>query len=320
MFTTTAPLGSKLTDATRRSFSMGFKYLRQGGMALFDVQDTNKKVEVFNTYVLDQFGHDTGEGENFFNLDPTLGDELILTQGKITASLEVTDDIEMYDQYSVAAAVEGAEGLGTANRNRMEMDIQQYVGQGASASYNDMDGQTVNTVSADALSMFNAAHTIEGGTGTYNNIEAVAYGQTGLELGEDDFRKFLNHDGQRANRIPTCIFSTTKPQLVNLIREYYKSFWHVEDAARGVNEYMDKYVHIALEYLDTATDGSNDATKTNYWGLAVRKGKNLKFRVSRNPILHPVQRVQRNRNLLMQSESRYAVGVEDAVDIMLSAQ
>lgn len=319
MFTTTAPLGSKLTDTTRRSFSMGFKYLRQGGMALFDVQDTNKKVEVFNSYVLDQFGHNTGEGENFYNLDPTLGDELILTQGKITASLEVTDDIEMYDQYSVAAAIEGSEGLGTANRNRMEMDIQQFVGQGAAAAYTDLDGNPVPTLAADSLSVFNNAHTIQGGSGTYDNLEATSYGQTGLELLEDNFRKFLNHDGQRANRVPTCIFSTTKPTLINLIREYYKSFWHVEDAARGVNEYMDKYVHIALEYLDTATDGSNDSTKANYWGLAVRKGKNLKFRVSRNPILHPVQRVQRNRNLLMQSESRYAVGIEDAIDIILSA-
>jgi hypothetical protein len=319
MLTTTAPLGSKLTDTTRRSFSMGFKYLRQGGMALFDVQDTNKKVEVFNTTVLDQFGHETGEGENFYNLDPTLGDELILTQGKITASLEVTDDIEIYDQYSVAAAIEGAQGLGTANRNRMEMDIQQFVGQGAAASYTDMDGNTVNTIAADSLSVFNAAHTIQGGSSTYNTLESTAYGQTGLELSEDDFRKYLNHDGQRANRIPNVIYSTTKPQLVNLIREYYKSYWHVEDTARGVNEYMDKYSHIALEYLDTATDGSNDSTKTNYWGLAVRKGANLKFRVSRNPILHPVQRVQRNRNLLMQSESRYAVGINDAIDILLSA-
>ena len=318
MFTTTAPLGSKLTDTTRRAFSMGFKFLRKGGMALFDVQPTNRKVEVFNSYVLDQFGHETGEGENFYNLDPTDGDELTLTQGKITASLEVTDDIEMYDQYSVSAAIEGANGLGTANRNRMEMDIQQFVGQASAATYNDMDGNPVTTTSADGVSAFNNLHTINSSASTFDNLDATAYGQTGLEAHENLFRLFLNHDGQRANRIPNTIFSTTKPTLVNLIREYYKSYYHVEDQARGVNEYMEKYSHIALEYLDTATDGSNDATKDDYWGIAVRKGKNLKFRVSRNPILHPVQRVQRNRNLLMQSESRYAVGIEDPVDIALS--
>lgn len=298
---------------------MGFKFTRKGGMALFDVQDTNKKVEVFNSYVMDQFGHETGEGENFHNLDPTDGDELTLTQGKITASLEVTDDIEMYDQYSVSAAVEGANGLGTANRNRMEMDIQQFVGQGAGTSYYDMDGNPVSVLAADGVTTFSNSHTINSSASTYDNIDSVAYGQTGLETLENLFRLFLNHDGQRANRIPTVIFSTTKPTLVNLIREYYKSYYHVEDDARGVNEYMEKYSHIALEYLDTATDGSNDAAKDDYWGLAVRKGKNLKFRVSRNPILHPVQRVQRNRNLLMQSEARYAVGIEDPIDIALAA-
>lgn len=319
MHSTTAPLGSKLTDTTRRSFSLGFKYTRKGGMALFDVQSTSKKVEVFNSAVLDQFGHETGEGENFYELDPTDGDELTLTQGKITASLEVTDDIEMYDQYSISEAMTGASGLGTANRNRMEMDIQQLVGQGAAAAYTDMDGNSVATVAADGLSVFNNSHTINSSSSTFDNLDSTAYGQTGLETSENLFRLFLNHDGQRANRIPTCIYSTTKPALVNLIREYYKSYWHVEDAARGVNEYMEKYVHVALEYLDTATDGSNDGTKDDYWGLAVRKGKNLKFRVSRNPVMHPVQRVQRNRNLLMQSEARYAVGIEDPVDIMLNA-
>lgn len=319
MFSATAPLGSKLTDTTRRAFSMGFKFTRKGGMALFNVESTNKKIEVFNSYVMDQFGHETGEGENFYNLDPTDGDELTLTQGKITASLEVTDDIEMYDQYSVSAAIEGAEGLGTANRNRMEMDIQQFIGQGAGTAYNDMDGNSVSVLAADGVTAFSNSHTINSSSATFDNIDATAYGQTGLEALENLFRLFLNHDGQRANRIPTCIFSTTKPTLVNLIREYYKSYNHVEDDARGVNEYMEKYVHIALEYMDTATDGSNDASKDDYWGLAVRKGKNLKFRVSRNPILWPVQRVQRNRNLLMQSESRYAVGMEDPIDAALSA-
>lgn len=318
VFGTYTGLGTSLTDATRRSFSLGYKSVPVGGRAIFDVQMTDKKVEVFNSAVMDQFASATGEGENFAEMDPTLGDELTLTQSKITASIELTDEIGQYDQYNVAQAMAAANGIGTSTGKRMELDLQQLVKNGGSANYTDRDGNVVSCLAADGLSIFNSAHTVNGSASTYDNLDSTAFGQTGLETLENLFRKFLNHDGQRIDRRPNVIFHTGKPALVNLIREYNKSMNHVEDAARGLNEYMGKYDSVMMEYLDTDTSGADDTATDDYWGLAIRKDKNLKCRVSRNPVLYAPDRVLRSRNIVIQGEARYAYGVEDPNCIALS--
>ena len=317
--TTLTPLGDALSDSTRRAFSLGFKMVPVAGRQLFNVQRTDKKVEVFNSAVMDQFASSTGEGENYSSLDPTFGDELTLTQSKITASFEVTKEGTKYDQYDVLRAIAGAEGLGTSCAKRMELDLQQQISQGAATSYTDRDGNTVSTVSADAVAIFSNSHTVNGSSSTYDNLDSTAFGQTGLEAVENLFRNFLNQDGQIIDRAPTAIFSTTKPNLVNLIQEYNKGMNHIEDANRGINVYQGRYNHIPMQYLDVTTAGARDATKDDYWGLAIAGGKNLKLRVSQEPVMYPVQLVQDNRNALFQADSHYALGVEDAIDIALSA-
>lgn len=317
-FTTLTDLGDALTDATRRSFSLGFKLIPLGGRAMFDVRNTDKKVETFNSAVMDDFASGTGEGENYAAFDPTLGDELTLTQSKITASLEVTKEQQMYDQYGVTAAMEAAKGLGTMTAKRIELDLQQLISQGSATSYTDKDGNTVTTTSADAVALFSNSHTVNGSSSTYDNLDSTAFGQTGLEAVENLFRNFLNQDGQIINRVPTAIFSTSKPALVNLIREYNKGMNHIEDANRGVNVYQGRYDHIVLDYLDVTNVGARDATKDDYWGLVIAKDKNLRMRVSQNPKMHPGQLVQRNRNMLFQADAHYAYGVEDPVCIAIS--
>jgi len=315
---TTQPLGDNLTDATRRTFTMAFKDVPVGGRAIFQVTATDKKTETFNSAVIDKFASTTGEGENFSLQEPQNGDELTLTQAKITASIEVTDESEQYDQYNVTAMLEGAAGIGTATGKRIELDTQQGIKNGATGSYTDRDGQSVTLNAADGVAWFSNSHTQNSSSATYDNTDSTAFGQTGLETMENLFRLFLNHDGQRINRRPTMIFSTGKPSLVNLIREYNKGMNHIEDANRGTNAYLGKYDHVVLEYLDTGTDGANDASTDDYWGLVIPNDKNLKLRVSREPVLYAPQLVQRNRNILIQGESRYAYGMEDPNSIALS--
>lgn len=313
-----SPLGSALTDATRRSFSIGFAMERMGGRSLFDVQDTDKRVEVFNSAVMDNFAHDTGDGENFYENESVYGDELTMTQAKFTSSVEVTRGVVQFDQYNVIEVLEGSEGLGKNHSNRIEQDIQQFVKNGATGSYVSLDGDTVTVQSADGIALFANNHNVNGSSSVYDNLDATVFGQTGLEAQENLFRNFLNHEGQRANKVANIIFSTTESGLVNLIKEYRNATGHVEDAARGINTRQGKYDHIAMEYLDTDTSGSPDSTTANYWGLAVRRDKNLKFRVNQRPIVHEPRVTERSRNLLIQSEDWHAVGIEDANCISLA--
>ena len=311
-------LGGKLTDATRRSFKMAFKMVPEGGRAIFNAIMTNKKIETFNSASYDDFASVTNEGVNYAAFDPTDGDELSLTQAKITASLEVTKESRMYDQYGIESTLEGAAGLGTMCAKRIELDLQQIISQGTASSYVDKDGNTVSTLAADGVALFSSSHTVNGSSSTYDNLDSTAFGQTGLEAQENLWRGFLNQDGQIITRRPDTIFSTSKASLVNLIREYNKGMNHIEDANRGVNVYQGKYDHVVLDYLDVTNVGARDTSKDDYWGLVIRKDNNLKFRVSQNPVLHPPQTVQRNRNVLLQADAHYSYGVEDPICISLA--
>jgi len=316
---TTSDLGIKLTDATRRGFKLGYKDEPLAARAIFDVQMTDKKVEVFNSAIMDRVATPTGDGDNYGSNSATLGDELTLTQAKYTDSFEITEDQMQYDQYGIAAALAGGRGLGSSAANVIELYAQQLISQGASASYTDHAGNLVSTLAADGLSLFNNSHTVNGSSATYDNLISTAFGQTGIEEALENFRGFINQDGIRMNRRPRTIFSTGKASLVGLINEYLNSQGHPEDAFNGINVYKGTFNHIVMEYLDTDSSRAADSAKDDYWGLVMAKDPNLKLRVSQEPTIHPMQLVQRNRNVLFQTSTKFAVGVEDPSCILLSA-
>jgi hypothetical protein len=316
---TLTTLGVKLTDATQRSFKIGYSMVPMGGRDIFNVGMTDKKVETFNSAEMDQVASATVDGANFASFDATLGDELTLTQAMVTGSFEVTLMGDKFDQYNVLSAMAGGEKLGKATAKRIELDLQQLISQGASSSYTDKDGNTVSCLAADGNPLFYGLHSVNGSSNTYDNVDSTAFGQTGLETVEDLFRNFLNQDGQIIDRRPNVIFSTTKASLVNLIQEYARAPGHPEDAYQGVNVYVNRYSHVPLEYLDCDSSMARDSTKDDYWGLVVAKDENLKLRVSQGPTLYPSQLVQRNRNTLYQASAIYAYGPEDPNVIALSA-
>lgn len=316
---TTNDLGIKLTDATRRGFKLGYKDEPVAARAIFNVQMTDKKVEVFNSAIMDKVASPTGDGDNYSSTSATLGDELTLTQAKYTQSFEITEDQMQYDQYGIAAALAGGRGLGTAAANTIELYAQQIISHGASASCTDHAGNTVSTLTADGLCLFNNAHTVNGSSATYDNLIATAFGQTGIEEALENFRGFINQDGVRMNRRPRTIFSTGKASLISLINEYLNSQGHPEDAFNGINTYKGQFNHIVMPFLDTTSSRAADSAKDDYWGLVIAKDENLKLRVSQEPTVHPMQLVQRNRNNLFQVSTKFAVGVEDASCILLSA-
>lgn len=316
---TLTTLGVKLTDATRRSFKLGYSMVPTGGRSIFNSQPTALKVETFNSAEMDQIASITSDGANFASFDATLGDELTLTQTMVTGSFEVTMMGEKFDQYNILSAMGGSEKLGKSTAKRIETDLQQLISQGASTSYTDKDGNTISCLCADGYQLFYDTHSVNGSSNTYDNVDSTAFGQTGLEAMETLFRNFLNQDGQIIDKRPNAIFSTTKPQLVNLIKEYANSEGHPEDAYMGVNVYMNRYQHIPLDYLDCTSSLARDATKDDYWGLVVLKDENLKLRVSQAPTIYEAQLVQRNRNTLIQASAIYSYGVEDPNCIALSA-
>lgn len=318
-FSTTTTLGTALTKNVRVAFQKGFTMVPVGGRRIFSVRMTNTKTSEHDSYVFDGFADDTGEGSDYAAHDPVKGDSLILTQGKITSSFECTKEAGMYDQYSIVDILKGSEGVGKIVAKRIELDLQLHLGFGHGTSYTNKNGATVSTTAADGNSIFYATHSVNGSAATYSNTLSTAFGQTGLETAESRFVSFLNHDGQLIDRMPTLIFSTNKPSLVNLIREYNKGMNHIEDALRGINVYMGKYDSLVLPYLDCDANGAKDSSKDDYWGMVdLSNNSNLMLEVSQEPVVYPPQMVQRNRNALVQADAHYAYGVLDPNCIVMS--
>lgn len=317
-FDVNSSLGSAITSATRIAFNKGYKLVPTEGRQLYKVEYVSTLTKIVDSSVMDKFARATGLGENYATSLPTKGDQKTYTQGKITDSFEMIKEIGGFDQYDVVGGLKAAEGIGTSAAKRIELDLQLNIGMGAGSAYTDMDGNSIATLAADGLANFHNSHTVNGSSATYDNLGATAFGQTGLEATELLFRNFLNHDGQQITRRPNLIFTTLKPALINLVREYNKGMNHIEDADRGINVYMGKYDHVGLQYLDSDNVGAVDSSKDDYWGLAIRGDDNMKLFVSQDPIVYAPQLVQRNRNILVQTDALYAYGFQDPTCIALN--
>lgn len=320
-FDQNSTLGAAITSSTRIAFEKGFKMVPTEGRALYNLERVPEYTKVYDTYIMDRFARATGLGANYASSLPTKGDQKTYTQAKFTDSFEIIKEIEGFGNagngYGVVASLKAAEGIGTAGAKRVELDLQLNIGFGGSASYTDMDGNTVATTAADGLANFHAAHTVQGSSSTYANLGTTAFGQTGLEAAELLFRLFINHDGQQITRRPNVIFSTKDPTVTNLISEYNKGMNHIEDQNRGINVYQGKYDSIAMSYLDSDNLGAYNSSKKNYWGLAIMGDENLKLLVSQDPVVYAPQQIIQNRNLVVQTDTLYTYGLHDASCIVL---
>ena len=329
MLTTFNLLGTALTGAGGRNskvaFSEGMKLVPEAGRKLFKPTYVTSKITESDTVTFDPVASETTDGGDYASADAVKGYNLILTQTMFTQSFEATKAIGMFaqsngEQYDVVKILGGVRGLGTACAKRLEQDLQLLIGMGTGSSYTNRDGNTVSTQSADAVNIFSNSHTTRSGTG-YDNLDSTAFGQTGIEAHENLWRNFVNHDGQLTDQMANAIFSTTKSTLCNLIEEYLNSRGHVEDNHLGVNVYGYKgprYQHVKMEYLDCTNLLARDASKDDYWGLVVLNADEHELKISQDPIVYPPQLVQRNRNVLIQTDCHYSYGIRDAFKISMS--
>lgn len=275
------------------------------------VQSVSTKTTDHDSWDFDQFAVGTGESTNYASSEPVKGDSLVLTQGKVTQSIELSMESQMFDRYNQTSNFTKMRGLGKACPRRIEHDLQLFfMSFGFGTSYTDRDGATVATTGGDGLAIFSNSHTINGSASTYDNLHSAAFGQTGLEAAEDLFRNFINHDDEIVYVIPDTIVTTSKSNLVNLVREYNKGMNHIEDSARGINVYQGRYDHVVFHLGDTDAVAARDSAKDDYWLLVSRANNHHgMLDISKNPSVHYAGKVQRNQNDLWLTETLYAYGM-----------
>lgn len=312
-------LGKALSANKLIAFSNGVnaKEAPKAGRTLFTVYNTDRKINESDSYVIDSIAQYTGEGENYHVAQHFKGFALELVQQKYTDQFEMTEEVGEYDQYSVTRALSGITGLGTSTVKAMELAAQLQLSFGVAGSYTDAQGRTVSALGADGNPHFSNTKNTTAGV-TYDNLDTTAFGKTGLQNVENLGNAMVNHAGRTNPTMFNAIFFNGRnAALANTIQEYMVA----TGAAFGVantNVYTHKYQVIPCEYLAALSNGSIDGSKANWWGLARIGGDNMRLEVSQMPIVHQPDLLPRNRNIVVSTSTRFAVGIRDGFDAVLA--
>lgn len=156
--------------------------------------------------------------------------------------------------------------------NTIDLDLSHRITFITATSYTDRDGRSVDVSVGDGLALAGTAHTLRGSSSTYRNRLA---GNPVLSKGAlENMERLvtentLNQFGEKVVVTFDILFTTDDPNTVNTAQEYLKSVAGPDFANSGVtNVYKAKYRHVMLPRVATAADGSVDATKRRYWGIA----------------------------------------------------
>jgi len=248
----------------------------------YDIYGVNEKTSEHSQIDKPGFAKRKHEGSKYPIGSPIQGYSITLSQTRIGLMDEVTWEMRRYDKYREIEKM--VRGLGESTAQRMELDCTHQLTFGMSAaSYTNMDGETIATVTGDGQNIFDTDHTITGGSDSYANLITRAFGRTGLEEAEDVIPTWVNNNGQKIVTSMDTIFTTDDPTLVNTVKEFLGSEKRPDNDYNAANVYSNKYTHVVLPYLATDNAGARNASIVNYWGLFNKKHTDFIMEVSEYP-------------------------------------
>ena len=237
-------------------------------MAVKELYDIDEGDEVGYTDELSQidgygYARRQHEGDQPKKGNLRQGYTLNLTQATISLEDEITWNMRRFDKYREINKL--LAGMGEAASMRLCLDLTHQFTFGDSTSYVNMDGETINTATADGVALFSANHTITGGADVFSNLVAGApvFSREALEAAELLFTKMINHNAVKLIYKPDTIITSDDPETCNAVKEFINSVGRPDSAERGKNPYHKKYKHIILPLLATDGNGGYDSTKTS---------------------------------------------------------
>lgn len=177
-------------------------------------------------------------------------------------------------------------------QNRMELDLQHRITFGASTTYVDKDGVTVDISVGDTLALFSTAHTVRGSATTFRNRLGSNPQVSRGALEAMEKMRVENHINQFGQKVPVMddiLFTTDDPNTVNTVRELLQSTASIDSGANSnvKNVYQGKYKHVILPRVATDNNGNVDSTKAKYWGLVSSRESSFYLGVHEEPHVIP---------------------------------
>lgn len=214
-----------------------------------------------------------------------------MTHYRVAENVGIT--YEMRSQNKYPEVVNNLLNAGKKGWNTIDLDLSHRLTFGASTSYTDRDGRSIDVTTGASTSqqLFDTNHPLAGSTTTYRNRLAnnprISKGALeGIErlVVENTY----NNLGEKMTMPFDIIWTTDDPNTVNTVREYLKSTGDPDGVHSGVaNVYSGKYKHAILPRVATTAAGAPDTSKRYYWGIASSSMTSLCLGLWERPRLIP---------------------------------
>ena len=264
------------------------------------------------------------QGGDFAKGSPQQGYTLNLTKSRIGLSEDVTWEMRKYDKYREIE--KKMRGLGESTAQRIELDLTHLFTFGLQgATYVNMDGETVNTVTGDGVQIFSDSHTITGSSTNVDNYNGTnAFNRTNIEAAERLFTNMVNMNDVKVIPKPNTIITGDDPAIINIVNEFMRSQKAPDTAENAENVYKGKYSHLVLPFLATTNLGAPTSTGRYYWMLADTTHKDAIAEFSENPTFTMGTPGNGGENFMTEnwtakSSASYAYGILDYKWIVGSA-
>lgn len=269
----------ELSDLTMKQFSHQMSMVQPAAAQLFiqeDLTSWGSDTKRFDEVDVDTFAKLKRQGENAQKGRVGIGYNKTMQARRYALEINVSWEFRRYSQQYASRVKADLTNLTHFIPQRTELNLSHQFTFATSTAYTDMDGESIDVTTGDALSPANAAHTLKYSSTTYRNRVSgdPAFSQGALELSESLFvSDVLSNFGDRRVLEPNIIATSDDPTTCRAVRQVLNSTADVDASHAGVeNVYSGKYRHVKLPYLATTATGARDATKKRWWILLAQYG------------------------------------------------
>jgi len=210
---------------------------------------------------------------------------------KIGTLYRISKDIgisyEMRSQGKYFEIKQRISNLGKLAPNRIDLDLAHRIGFGASTSYTDRDGVSVDTSIGDTKALFATDHTLRGSSTTFRNRLAnnPQLSRGALEAMEKMVvENCYNQFGEKMYMVFDILWTTDDPNTKNTAKELLRSNSNPTQSNAGVvNAYENSFRLVVLPRVATTALGAPDSAKAKYWGLASSEHSTLYLGMHEEP-------------------------------------
>lgn len=256
-----------------RGFDSVKNYMRESGMVKeMAIPEHTGNTREFSEVDANEYLTYKEEGDQAARGRIQQGYTATMTKYRVAENIGITYEMRHENKYPevINALLSG----GQKGPNTMDLDLSHRLTFGASTSYTDRDGRTIDvtTGASSTQQLFDTDHPLAGSTTTYrnrlaNNPRLSKGALEGMErlVVEETY----NQLGEKKTATFDVLWTTDDPNTVNTAREYLRSTASPEAAHAGVvNVYSGKFKHVILPRVATDCNGAPDTDKRYYWGIA----------------------------------------------------